>query len=330
MQKTFCYFLAFLVAFAPSLQVSALPKKRPVRVQDYFVDPSKDFKWMTQKERATYIGVLYSLRLLLETELSGDMVLEVEKVPSKPVSKLDLIRQLVAPSFLLSEAQAFVPLIPLAGALVLAGMRVAAPKAIAYATSRAVALTASRAVTKTAVQAAARKETFMGMVEIVGNPALGNAVKSGAMTASSGKWIAGAVTATSLASVAGQPSDLAKGTLPATMAANKNSEALTQQVAVAANEPAPSDANAPAEMATRSASSKVPLKAGNFCLFGGYPSKYIKSGKQIVCPATEGTVDNPICKDTPSPSFLCQSMGLSTSPTLETASNFVVREACQP
>lgn len=292
--------VALVVSSSAPAFASAPPKN--MRVENYFINPTVDFNWMTQEERAAYVSFLYSLQILIDAELSGDMV--IGSAPTQTAStKLNLMLQLLQPVFTVQPAEAFFPLIiPVAEALVATGVRVMAPRAIAYAASR------------TAVSTAVRSEIFMGTAEVVGAPALTGAAASTTAAAAGTSWFGTAAvgTAATATAMAMQPSELSDGKVPATTAKPDDKAA----VAKAASEKS-ADAKADKKK------SENYKKAGEFCIFGGYASTYAKSKSngRILCPAPAGAVNNTICKDTPAPNFLCQSMGLSENAKIQQVTN---------
>ncbi len=73
MRKAVSYLILLSMVFSPVAQSQAATKNQSVRLQDYFINPAADLSWMTERERAAYIAYLYSLRMLVETELSADL-----------------------------------------------------------------------------------------------------------------------------------------------------------------------------------------------------------------------------------------------------------------
>jgi len=304
MKKITSSFLACAIGLSMSLQTYAATPPQDIRLENYLIDPQVDFSWMTPDERAAYVAFLYSLQILVDAELSGSMVVDSENT-AKQTSKFELMRKLLQPAVGVEEADAFLPLIPIGEALIATGVRLMAPRAIAYAASRAVVTTA------------ARREIFMGAAEVVANPALTTTATTAAATtaaASTTSWVGTAAIGTAVtgASLAMQPSELHDGKVTPAPAAKQNGVTDKQK----------EKTDAVASSKTADQKEKTPYKqVGQFCLFGCYPSKYVKSGSRMVCPGPASAVNNTICKDTPSPSFLCQSMGLSENAKMEQVTN---------
>lgn len=321
MKKLIASVLSFSMFFSSALPTYAASAPKKLRLENYFIDPKVDFAWMTQEERAAYIGYLYSLQILIDAELSGNMVIESEPLATK-TSKLDLILRLLQPAIGAQDAEAFLQLVPIAGAIIATGVRALAPRAIAYATSRAVVTTAASTAVRTVAPTVARREIFMGAAEVVGSPTLTTTVaSSAAATAAGSSWVGAATIGTAItgASLVSDGTVTPAGKVaPAKAVEPKAADSKAAEAKGSAQKATTADAPAPAADANASY-----RQAGEFCLFGGYASKYVKSktGGRMVCPAPAETVNTSTCSDVPTPNFLCQSMGLSESTKLVQVTN---------
>lgn len=261
------------------------------RIEDYLINPQKDFSWMTENEKASYIAFLYNLNLIVDAELNKNSLLVVAS-DQKSSSHFDIQKEIFKKIFSVNEAQALFPLIPVAGAVVATGVRAVAPQVITYV---------------------ARREIFMGMAEVV-QPTV-----SLWSRLTSAKGIAAVSTAASVpfmaSSLMGDDKDSAKP------------QATEQRPPVAAGAAAAGPAIA-AKPQSAEATLVAPIAVadaradGSFCIFGGYASKYKNVEGRSFCPAPAEAVNSTMCANKNiNPSFLCQSFGLSTSPHQAVASD---------
>lgn len=277
------------------ISVQASQKKTNIdlnsaRIEDYLINPQKDFSWMTENEKASYIAFLYNLNLIVDAELNKNSLLVVAN-DQKSSSHLDIQKEIFKKIFSVNEAQALFPLVPVAGAVVATGVRAVAPQVISYV---------------------ARREIFMGMAEVV-KPTV-----SLWSRLTSAKGIAAVSTAASVPFVASglvtDDKDSAKPQSPEQRQPVAGAAAAGPAIAA---KPQSAEATLAAPIAV--ADARVD---GSFCIFGGYASKYKNVEGRSFCPAPAETVNSTICANKNiNPSFLCQSFGLSTSPHQAVASD---------
>jgi hypothetical protein len=320
MRQGLSLILTFSLFFSPLARGASLAPKN-IRIQDYFVKPSVDFAWMTEKERAAYISFLYSLQILIDAELSNDLVVEIPE-SLKKTSKVESHGFRLNPIFSMEEANAqAVQLFKVLGTLIKTGTKKAASPALTYNAARS-------AVVKAGPNIMHQAEKNMGNAEIVAKPALENAASS-------------AATATATATSAAGKSSTLKKVVAVTAGATVVGvaiDALTPPQQYSGQVPPPSS---PAEAAPASGAvdatagerSSAPLSSssyrreGMFCIFGGHASAYKANGNRMTCPAPEGTINNSICAGSGfTPSFFCQSMGLSEN----TSSVVLTKKLCVP
>ena len=251
------------------------------RIEDYLINPQKDFSWMTENEKASYIAFLYNLNLIVDAELNKNSLLVVAG-EQKSTSHFDIQKEIFKKVFSVNQAQALLPLVPVAGAVVATGVRAVAPQVISYV---------------------ARREIFMGMAEVV-KPTV-----SLWSRLTSAKGIAAVSTAASVPFVASGLIGDDKGSgKPQATEPNKPVASAAAPVLAAQSQSAEATVVAPVAVADARAD-------GSFCIFGGYASKYKNVEGRSFCPAPAETVNSAVCADkNMNPSFLCQSFGLSTSP----------------
>lgn len=286
MRATLIIGLVFQLIF---ISVQASQKKtnedlNAARIEDYLINPQKDFSWMTENEKASYIAFLYNLNLIVDAELNKNSLLVVAG-EQKSSSHFDIQKEIFKKIFSVNEAQALLPLVPVAGAVVATGVRAVAPQVITYV---------------------ARREIFMGMADVV-QPTV-----SLWSRLTSAKGIAAVSTAASVPFVAsgllGDDKDSAK----------PQATEQRQPVTAATAGAGPAIAAKPQSAEAAVAAPVVVADAradGSFCIFGGYASKYKSVEGRSFCPAPAETVNSSICANKNiNPSFLCQSFGLSTSP----------------
>lgn len=301
------YVVTCSLFFSPLAQGQVNAKKQSIRLQSYFINPSVDLSWMTENERAAYVAYLYSLRMLVETELSADMVIVVEPQEVKPTttSKLESWFQLLSPIIKIDQASAWaLQLLPVAGSLVLKAVAKMGSKTVKIASEKAVPALAN---SKGALKDRVKNATDVNFREIVPN------VASGSVSGNSAKYVS--VVAVAAASSAVQVATISNDENENKLKSGKNSAAgIVTDLSDTGSAKTIMKKDDPRDL------EPIVNREGLFCLFGGHASSYVKRGEKFVCPAPVSTVNNPICKDKTAPSFYCQSMGLSQSVSSDEAS----------
>ncbi len=306
MRLALSYLVITSLFFSPLAQGQVTAKKQSVRLQDYFINPAVDLSWMTENERAAYVAYLYSLRMLVETELSANMVIVVEtqEAKAKTTSKLESLFQLLGPIIKIDQAEAVaLTVLRVAGSLI--------AKAYPKMGSQTAKIASEKAGSTLANSKGALKNRTKNATDVDYRDIPTDGIKSGAL-ASSAKYVSVvAVAASSVMEVATLGDDesvknLKDSKTAGVVSATDFSDAVSRKMMVKKNEPRDLE--------------PIANREGLFCLFGGHASNYIKRGEKFVCPAPVSTVNNPICKDKSAPSFYCQSMGLSESVKSDEAS----------
>lgn len=293
---------------SPSMKVGQASAKRAQssqrpRLEKYFVDPVKDFAWMTAQEKAAYVAFLYNLNLVIESELNKNQII-VAKEESRQEAQfspaLEIIREIFQPE----QAHA------VAGALIRVGGSLIKVAKNNKQVSTFVKQQQERVEVLTGqAKAAPRKFAAAGKVEdaaIVGEKSWWNKLPGiGTIAATTGAVALPLV----LPDSEGQ-----KEAAPLS-----GSAAADAMVATAAKEepitiiPDPVDTTPTKPETQRVAQVDGSRKEGSFCIFGGHASSYIVAGGRAFCPAPPNTVNADICSRKGfSPSFLCQNFGLST------------------
>lgn len=283
----FFVFCFSIVVVTSENQAEAKNMNSSVRLEHYMIDPKVDFEWMSETERASYVAFLYSVNLFLDVEMNrtNEIVMIEEK---KRESKLQFYRLLFENIFAVDEAHALFPLVVPVG---LAVVRVAGPHIV-----RTLAQSSPRYLMPAVRQGGTRLSSSRSLTNVSDAKMITPTVQ--VLKPPVSKAVGGTVMTVSLAATT-------VGHLPALLAETDSETRITPPVV-----PPPSSSGAP---------SAVPVgyrTPGSFCIFGGHASKYVKVGERNICPAPKDTIDNAICAAKKiSPSFLCQSFGLTQGKT---------------
>lgn len=62
MRNLFSYLIIFSLSFSPLAFGQINSKNQSVRLQDYFINPTVDLDWMTERERAAYVALANSFQ----------------------------------------------------------------------------------------------------------------------------------------------------------------------------------------------------------------------------------------------------------------------------